>query len=153
MIAPRRPEARFFLIGSGPLEARMRARARRAGLAPDVFRFLGHREDAARLYAGLDLFILSSLFEGLPYVVLEAMNAGLPVVATRIMGTADVVQDGVTGRLVAIESPEEIAETVLDLLANPATMRAMGEAGRLRLEERFQLARFIEMHEEAYRGR
>jgi glycosyltransferase involved in cell wall biosynthesis len=131
---------------------RTRARARARGLGPGRLVFLGHREDVERLYAGLDLFVLSSLYEGLPYVILEAMAAGLPVVATDVAGTSDVVEDGRTGRLVPMDEAPAIAEAICELLADAGLRNAMGSAGRRRVQEQFALRRFLEAHAALYRG-
>ena len=82
------PDARLQLVGSGPDEPAIRARAARLGLEVD---FLGPREDVPALMAAADLLVLPSAFEGLPLVVLEAMAAGLPVVATRIGGVVEAL--------------------------------------------------------------
>jgi glycosyltransferase involved in cell wall biosynthesis len=62
-------------------------------------------------------------------VLAEAMNAGTPVVATRVGGLAEVVDDGVTGRLVPPGDPEALAAAVLEVLGD---REAMGAAGRER---------------------
>src|SRR5829696_5368553 len=93
------PTAQFFWVGEGALKEELKHEVRERGLESAV-RFLGQRKDVAALLAGADLFVLPSLFEGLPLVILEAMAAGRPVVATRACGTAEVICDGATGRLV-----------------------------------------------------
>ncbi len=143
------PDAHFCLIGGGPLEATLRDEVDRLGMS-ERFHMVGHREDAAELYPGFDLFVLSSLWEGMPYVLLEAMASSLAVVATRIPGTEDLVAGGETGLLADINDPAEIASAIVSLLSDPERRRSMGEAGRARVESRFTLARFIEAHEELY---
>ncbi len=143
------PEARFALIGGGPLEAETRRQVSSLGLA-DRFLILGHREDAERLYPAFDLFVLSSLYEGLPYVLLEAQAAGLAVVATNVPGSSDAVADGRTGVLVPPEDTEAIAEAIVSLLKDPAKRAAMAEAGRRRAAERFSINEFLRRHEELY---
>ena len=65
--------------------------------------------------------------------VLEAMACGLPIVASEVGGIRDYV-DGNCARLVPAGKPEAMAEVVLDLMQDPATLRAMGQAGRTRAE-------------------
>lgn len=144
------PELRFVVIGSGPLEPKARALALGLGLGPGRMRFLGHREDVLELYAGLDIFALSSLYEGLPYVILEAMAASLPVVATRVAGTSEVIEHGRTGLLAEPESPDSIARAIVSLAADGEKRRDFGLAGRRAVEERFRSDRFISGHEKLY---
>src|SRR6185295_14572896 len=110
------PQAIFVLVGGGPLEKKLRARAAALKIPPANFHFLGHREDAEALYPAFDLLVLSSLYEGLPYVLLEAMALGVPVVATDVLGSRDVVVDGETGSLARVNDPADIAKKILTLL-------------------------------------
>src|SRR6185295_16956717 len=110
------PQAIFVLVGGGPLEKQLRARAAALKIPAERFYFLGHREDAEALYPAFDLLVLSSLYEGLPYVLLEAMARGVPVVATDVLGSRDVVDDGQTGLLARVNDPRDIADKILTLL-------------------------------------
>jgi glycosyltransferase involved in cell wall biosynthesis len=65
------------------------------------------------------------------------MACGLPVVATTAGAIPEVVEDGVTGVLVAPDDPEALANTVVSLLSDPERMKAMGTAGVERVRERF----------------
>lgn len=152
LAAAGQPRARFLLVGSGPLLPAVRAQIEILGLAGRVT-VLGHRPDAERLYAALDLFVLSSLWEGLPYAVLEAQASGLPVVASDIPGCRELIADGVTGRLVELRDEEAIAGSILDLLAAPELRREMGRRARERVRSDFRLDRFLELHAALYEGR
>ena len=152
LVAERQPRARFLLIGSGPLLPYLGALAADLGIGDRVL-FLGHRPDADRLYAALDLFVLSSLWEGLPYAVLEAQASSLAVVASRIPGCEELVADGRTGYLVALPDEEQIAARILHLLTDPARRAEMGRAARARVEKEFRLDRFLELHAQLYEGK
>jgi glycosyltransferase involved in cell wall biosynthesis len=136
----------FLWIGGGPLEEELRARVSAAGL-PDHVRFAGHRDDVPDVIAAADVFLLASMVEGLPLVVLEAMAAGRPVVGTRVPGTSEVVEDGVTGRLVesggldGSGESEALAEAILEPLRNPQLAASWGAAGRALFEEKFTARR------------
>ena len=99
----------------------------------------------ARL-AEADVFCLPSIYEGLPLAILEAMAAGLPVVATAVSGNPEAVEDGVTGLLVPPESATALADALITLLADPERRRAMGEAARARVAERFSIDRIAAEH-------
>ncbi|MBI2524703.1 MAG: glycosyltransferase [Candidatus Rokubacteria bacterium] len=139
------PAIRFVLVGSGPLEAAMRKRAREMGIA-DRVEFLGRLEGEALRAAvrRLRVSVLTSKNnEGLPNAVLESMAAGLPVVATPIGGTPEVVEDGLTGFLVPPGDPAALAERIVLLLKDPSMARAMGEKGRRRIAREFPVQRMV----------
>lgn len=133
-VATRFPEARFQLIGEGPLRSELETRVARAGLGERV-RFLGEREDVPALLAEGDLLVRPSLLEGLPLAVLEAMACGLPIIATPVGGTPEVVKDGVNGFLVKPGDVSQLTERLCDLLADAALRRKMGRANRSLVEQ------------------
>jgi glycosyltransferase involved in cell wall biosynthesis len=98
----------------------------------------------------MDVFAMPSLWEGFGLVFLEAMAAGKPVVSTAVSAIPEVVQDGVTGLLVPPREAESLARAILALLTDPARARCMGEAGRVRLQERFTEERMIDEIEHLY---
>jgi glycosyltransferase involved in cell wall biosynthesis len=135
-LAARFPGLAVVLLGDGPLRGLLTGRAAALGVAGNVC-LPGHRPDARRLMAAADVFVLPSRHEGMPLVALEAMEAGLPVVATRVIGSEEVVEDGVTGALVRPGDPAALGAAVARLLADPGRRRRQGTAGRRRYEERF----------------
>src|SRR5262249_4177146 len=130
-VARSRPDARLVLVGEGPERPKIEDQVRRLGVAAGV-RFLGLRQDVARLLRATDLFLLTSVSEGIPLTVLEAMAAGLPVVATRVGGLAEVVVDGETGLLAPPGDDAALAGAVLRLAADPGARRRMGRRGQER---------------------
>jgi glycosyltransferase involved in cell wall biosynthesis len=101
--------------------------------------------------AGLDCFVLPSLAEGISNTILEAMASGLPVIATRVGANADLVEEGLSGRLVPRANPQAIAEEMLAYVADPARARRHGHAGRQIVERRFSLDHMIDEYETMYR--
>jgi len=145
-----RPDVQGVIVGDGPLRAEVERAAREAGLAASC-RLLGERADVAALLAALDVFVLSSVSEGFPFVVLEAMAMERPVVATAVNGVPEIVEDGITGRLVARGDGAALARAVREALAAPEAARAMGRAGRRRVAERFTARRMVAETEALYR--
>ena len=135
-------DVRLTLVGGGPLEASLRRRAERLGVAGRV-RFAGAvgQDHMAAYYEEADVFCLPSFAEGLPVVLMEAMATGRPVVATRITGVPELVEDGVSGFLVAPGNVEQLAAALGRLAASPALRESFGRAGRLKVEEGFDAAR------------
>jgi glycogen synthase len=106
--------------------------------------------DVVELYSHAALFVCPSVYEPFGLINLEAMACETAVVASRVGGIVEVVEAGVTGLLVAPGSPSELAAAITSLLADPARARAMGVAGRRRVEERFTWARVAERTESVY---
>jgi glycosyltransferase involved in cell wall biosynthesis len=142
-VAAAHPEAVLAIVGSGPLESRLRGMVAAAGLQDSV-RLVRPRAELAEAYVDADLLALSSRWEGFPYVLLEAMSFGLPVVSTAVDGIPEAVVDGVTGALVPPESPPALARALNGLLSDPARCRSFGEAGQRRVAAEFTLDRMIE---------
>ena len=148
-VQERIPTARLLLVGEGELRDDLEIQAQSSGLS-NVVTFTGTRSDVAEILAGLDMFVLPSLWEGMPNVVLEAMSAGLPVVATAVGGTPEVVMDGITGLLVPPRDPDGLARAITRLLRDPDLRRKMGRAGRERVERRFGVERMVQATEALY---
>ncbi|MDP5183798.1 glycosyltransferase family 4 protein [Blastococcus sp. BMG 814] len=127
-----------WLLGGTPDEGPAAEAEVRAGLDGSA-RLLGTRtpEEMPAEFAAADVFCLPSWWEAMPLSVLEAMAAGLPVVATDVGDVARSVADGVTGRVVPVQSPKELADALEPLLTDPELRRRMGEAGRERVVEMF----------------
>lgn len=115
-----------------------------------IDRLLPQHELSAVLTAGT-VFVCPSIYEPLGIVNLEAMACALPVVGTATGGIPEVVEDGVTGRLVPIEQAHDgtgtptdpdrfvadLARVLTDVLADPDRAAEMGRAGRQRAENEF----------------
>jgi len=142
IIAGAAPQARFLLVGDGPLRPEVQALLEQTGLAGQVV-LPGLRRDVARMLAAMDVFLLTSLWEGLPRVIPQALATGLPVVATRADGSAEAVEPGVTGYLCAPGDLECLAQRVLDLLAAPDLRAALGANGRRTAQQEFDLNAMI----------
>ena len=141
-VAPVRPDAIFLIVGDGERRAALETLARDAGLG-DRVRFLGWRADLDRLYADLDVVVLTSKNEGSPVALIEAMAAARPVVSTRAGGVEDVVADGETGLVVPVGDAAALARAVVDLLEHPARAAALGAAAQVSVLARFGSARLV----------
>jgi glycosyltransferase involved in cell wall biosynthesis len=129
----RLPDARFTIVGDGPLRSAVESAIRSAGLE-GACRLTGERHDIETLLGDADVFWLTSDWEGMPNVVIEALACGLPVVASRVGGTADLIADGEQGFLV---TPDDVAAVVarsVEILTDPALYAHMRAAARARAE-------------------
>jgi sugar transferase (PEP-CTERM/EpsH1 system associated) len=142
---------RLVLVGDGPLLEEARVMLDAAGAAQRAW-LPGARDDIPELLACMQLFVLPSLNEGISNTILEAMAVGLPVIATRVGGNAELVQDGVTGRLVNAAAPDELAQVIAAYAADAELRRAHGAAGALRVERQFSLDRMVEDYTNLYQS-
>ena len=142
------PEAYLLLVGDGPLGSELRARAETLGIASHVV-FAGLQADIEAIFAGLDLFVSSSLWEGLSTVILESMAAGTPVVATDIAGTREIIHRGQNGWLVPPADAAALAQAICDALDNEAARERF--AGRAREDvQAFSIGAIAARHEKIY---
>lgn len=118
----------------------------------DRVAFAGMRSDVEAILGVLDVAVLSShTIECFPYAILEAMAMGVPAVCTAVGGLGEMIDDGVTGRLVPPRDPAALADGILDVIADPGRRAQMGRAARLRLEDNFTLERSAHRTEQAIR--
>lgn len=124
------PTARLQLAGDGPCRPELEALATELGVTGSV-EFLGVRTDVAALLRGSALLVLASYaIECFPYAALEAMAAGRGVVSTDVGGLPELVDDGVTGRLVPPHDPAALAEALIEGLTDATgTDPRWGRAG------------------------
>jgi N-acetyl-alpha-D-glucosaminyl L-malate synthase BshA len=108
-------DAALVLVGDGPERPATEAEVERLGLGSDV-QFLGKVDPVADLLRAADLFLLPSSSESFGLSALEAMACGAPVVASDVGGVPEVVEDGVSGRLVPVGDVDAIAQATLELL-------------------------------------
>lgn len=142
-------DLRLVIVGDGATRSQSEQILAAAG-ASDLAWFAGERADVADIMRGLDCFVLPSRGEGISNTILEAMASGLPVVATRVGGNAELVEDGLTGRLVPAAHPQALAEAILDYHAHQGTARRHGTAGRSRAERSFSLDGMVRRYHELY---
>lgn len=103
-------------------------------------------ENAARVYQCADLFICASREDNLPNTVMEAMACGVAVLGTKVGGIPDMVEDGLTGRLVPGGDAVALADALLDLIRNKDKARSMGAAGREKSERLYAPSRQVEAY-------
>lgn len=145
------PECRGWLVGIGGESERKRVadHLQRDDLQSRV-RWDQTGMEGVRAMTEASVVVVPSRWEGLGIVALEAMALGRPVVASRVDGLSEVVQEGVTGLLVAPGSPEALAQAVRKVLTDPAQAAEMGRAGRQRVEEQFTLSKMRAAYQQLY---
>lgn len=116
-IKKKKPDAELILVGSGPLEEKIRRKVAAKGLTESV-QFLGNRNDMSRVYQAMDIFIFPSLFEGLGIVAIEAQAVGVPIVCSEgLPPETDITP--IYRRLMLNDDVEKWADVALEMTQNP----------------------------------
>jgi glycosyltransferase involved in cell wall biosynthesis len=148
-VRARHPDARFVVVGGAPFGVpgdypdRLRRLAEELSLGESLV-FSGHLDDVRPALAAFDLFIHPGDPEPFGLVNVEAMAMALPVVAFGHGALPEIVEDGVTGRLVPPGDEGALAAAALRLLDDPERRAQMGRAGRERVAEQFRIERTVE---------
>lgn len=152
------PEAKFVIVGdnqggdnSSKYFAEVKDLVSSEKLDKDIL-FTGWRDDIMNVIGGLDILVQASTTfpEGFGLTIVEAMALNKPVVATNIPGPSEIVVDGETGFLVPPGDAAALAEAILKLLNNPGLVWKMGEAGRKRVEQYFDIRKTAREVEKIY---
>ena len=128
-----RPGLRLVIAGDGSLRQALDDERRALGLADSVI-LTGHVNDVIPLHHAFDLFVQSSDYEGTPNAVLEAMAMETPIIATEAGGTAELVLDGVHGRIIPIGKVDRLIWGIQAALEDPYKTRHMADRARLRVQ-------------------
>lgn len=115
--------------------------------------WLGARTDVSRILNEIDLLAHPAKQEPLGRVLLEAMASGVPVVATDVGGTREIIDDGISGRLVPPGDAVSLAVAVQELLNNEPLSRQFRHAARQTATDRFDLASAASRHFNFWAGK
>jgi len=148
LVLDRRPEARFILVGEGPLRPDLEAQARRLGLG-DRFVFAGFAKDVARVVSAFDVSAFPSLWEGTPLTVFEALAMGKAIVATDADGLRDVLAHERDALIVPKRDARALADGIVRLMAD-AGLRARLADGARASSRQYDIATFVAKMERLY---
>lgn len=140
-----------IIIGDGSQENLLRAGIREYGLDDRVFlKGMLAQNELMDLYKGAAVFALPAIvtstgdMDGLPNVILEALAMKIPVISTLVSAIPEIIEDGVNGFLVPSGNPNTLAEKIEELLSDKSLRERMGEKGRVRVSEEFDISKNIE---------
>jgi glycosyltransferase involved in cell wall biosynthesis len=148
LVLDRRPDARFILVGEGPLQPALEAQAAQLGLG-DRFRFAGFAKDVARVVSAFDVSVFPSLWEGTPLTVFEALAMGKAIVATDADGLVDVLTHGRDAVIVPKRDANALADAIVRLMADPGERARLGAAARATARQ-YDIATFVAKMERLY---
>ena len=154
IIAARRDDADFVIIGEdksrrGENRAAIESLIAELGLTTRVH-LVGWQDDVSQFLQEFDVFVSPSRSEPFGLAILEAMASGVAVVATASEGAIEIIEDGVTGRLVTIGDPESMAEAITNLLDDPATRERLSSNALQAVNQRFSLEQMVDATERLY---
>jgi glycosyltransferase involved in cell wall biosynthesis len=136
---------RLRIVGEGPDRAVLEAEIQRQRLGEAVVLTGALNQDEVRLlYRECDVFTLGSFAEGVPVVLMEAMAMEIPCVSTYIAGIPELISDGVSGLLVPASDVESLVEAIGRLMDDEQLRHRLGEAGRRRIQEAYDLSRNVQ---------
>ncbi len=136
---------KLVLVGSGSQLEALRSLAQSQDIASHVI-FAGEQPEAWRFYPLFDCFALSSQSEGISLALLEALCCGIPVITTHEHHHHDVITDGTHGFLVPPGDIHPLMRALETLYQHPEKAAAMGNAGRMLIDEKFSIDRVINQY-------
>jgi glycosyltransferase involved in cell wall biosynthesis len=145
----RRADVHFLLVGSGPLRDEVMARIRKQAW-DDRFTRVAAFEEVPDLYKVMSVSVLCSRVEGFPNAVIESMAAGRPVVAAAVGGIPEIVENGVTGRLVQNRTPVDFADAIEQVLDHPEESAAMAARASEYVRNTLTLDRMVAAYRNLY---
>jgi len=140
---------KYVFIGDGVDRASLLSFVEKEGLDESVV-FLGHRSDVPELLSIADVLVSTSMDEGLSNVMLEAMSSGIPIIATKSLGTAELITDGIDGFLVEQEDEVQLSEVILKLYRDNSLLTKMGSNARELIYVRYSIERMVQGYERIY---
>lgn len=138
-------QVKLRLVGGGDDHESLRNQIDSLGLQNEVELVGPVNQDHIRdYYSRADIFSIPSFAEGIPVVLMESMAMEIPVVTTRITGIPELIRNGEDGLLVAPSSVEELAEAITRLMDDADLRKRLGENGRKRITEHYDLAKNVD---------
>lgn len=141
--------ARLLFVGEGPDRSLAEPLIDRLGLADHV-EFVGKTMQVAQLIAASDLLLSTSESESFGLTIAEAMACQVPVVATQVGGVPEVVRHGIDGLLAPLGDIQGMAEAAISILCCSRRRQTMGQAGRKRVLEMFNIHSITDQYEQVY---
>ncbi|QHT70339.1 glycosyltransferase family 4 protein [Rhodocytophaga rosea] len=143
------PQAKFLMIGEGELKNECIQLAQILAVS-DVLTFSEFRSDVKKILQLTDVFVLPSLWEVIPLGLLEAMSMEKACIATAISGTTEAITDGENGLLIDIQSPDQLADKMIQLLSDELLRRNLGKNARVKVIRQFDIRTLVEKNKELY---
>jgi glycosyltransferase involved in cell wall biosynthesis len=148
LVLHQRPQAKFLVVGEGPLRGALEAQARTLGLG-DRYIFHGFARDVPGVLSAFDLSVFPSLWEGTPLTVFEALAAGKAIVATDADGLRDVLTAESDALIVPRRDAPALADRIIRLIDHPEERARLAAAARETGRE-YDIGAFVRKMERLY---
>lgn len=146
-------DVKYVLVGGGEFKPRLKSLTNELKLNDRII-LAGEvpNSELPQYYSACDIFVLPSVsrLEAFGIVGLEAMASAKPVIISDIPGVREVIEEGVCGLLTEPMNPQDLGEKITKLLADPALMKKMGEAGKQKVLKEFTWEKVVAQTEEMY---
>jgi glycosyltransferase involved in cell wall biosynthesis len=145
------PSLKFLIVGDGPRRQELERITRELRLEQNVL-FLGLRRDVAELLHISNVLVLPShpVVETLPLAVLEAMAAGVPVVASAVGSLPELIEDGVSGRLIPPADAGALAAAIEELLVDEALVDRITDNARRRVADDYSIEKMVKKYKDMF---
>jgi glycosyltransferase involved in cell wall biosynthesis len=146
------PNVRLVIVGDGMASYvdKIKALASRLGI-DRATQFVGEVRDVGSYYRQFVALAVPSFAEGFGLVYIEAAIYGIPAIGTSDGGASEIIEDGVTGFIVAPDNPEKLAKVMLTILENPKLAKEMGKCAKESVLNLFSPEKHIKGIENLYR--
>jgi len=141
----------LYIAGDGPYRSELEKMIDEYKLQDSVF-FLGYQKNVGRLLNSCDIFVHPSYSEGFGIAVAEAMLAEKPIIVSNAGALPELIENNVSGLVVAPNNPEEWAEAILKLVENKEFAKDLAVNARKRAEEKFSIEKFCKNYEKLYKS-
>jgi len=148
LVLNERPNARFFIVGEGPLRESLEQQARALNME-DRFVFAGFAKDVARVVSAFDVSVFPSLWEGTPLTVFEALAMGKAIVATDADGLVDVLTHERDAIIVPKRDARALADCLIRVMDEPRTRDRIRTAA-YQTGKQYDIAAFVRKMEQLY---
>jgi len=149
-VLSKRKDCLLMIVGDGPERENIERRVQELGISKYV-RMVGFTDEVHLYLSAMDLFLQPSREEGLSMTILEAMASGVPVIATPVGGTPEMIEDGVTGRLVGVADPRALSSAMVESIEEPERFLQMAKRALEKVKESFTLTAMADGYERVYR--
>lgn len=154
LISARRRGVKFVIIGEDKSPEMSNRRSLESLIAElglhEIVSMPGWRDDMPAALSSLTMFVSAARSEPFGLAIVEAMASGLPVIAAASEGALEILEDGFSGKLVALDDADGLAQAINDLLDNPLERSRLGRNAQHVARERFSLARMASDTERVY---
>ncbi len=139
----------WLFIGDGPSRTVIEAKIASLGMQQSVL-MAGNQDNVVPWLQAMDLFVLPSYAEGVPQAVMQASSCGIPVLSTNVGGIPEIVENGVTGKLIQPGNLDALANSIQQILENRSMRERWGTEGRKLAVKNFGSEKMLDRMEQVF---